>query len=548
MADSPPDLSQVLQQLPPDQLPDSVANAPNPAPVLAGSPGSPEAAAAANRPPVPTPILQQLISGLARPQMVAPAPGQMARPVSRLDTVEHFLGNFVQALGQGMAAAHGPGAFGKGFGAAVGAPYQQSMQQFQAGQQAQANQSEIQQRAAQSQLTQAQAQNLSNVVQTPYGPMSQGLAAKVFPAAIQADGRMGAAGITAQSRMGVAQFQAMLGLGQVGRVETGADGSQIAYNKYGQPLGQLEGAIDPRFLPTQNTSQQWLQTSPGVWQLVDKTATSRKIPGAGGASTPSQNIPKPKGGGAAGGGAPAGRGRTIYGGQVGTAFDPQTNEYVQTTPQDAQANGYKQFQKLGAKEQEDNRQLNNRLADVAQKITRYEGMLNQPLSQDDKDMISGVLSRDDFQLGAHAFGAGVEIPIDRLNQYLDAHNVKNMSPQAKQTLLAYENAREAMTGYQRVLSGSGRSSDKNLELNLNTLPSPVMPNDYIKEGIRQFKENVNIAGQGLPRMPGITRAKDIFAAAEPVQVQIPGQSPGTIPRGKLQEFQKKYPAARVLQQ
>lgn len=89
--------------------------------------------------------------------MVAPAPGEMARPVSRMDTFEHFLGNFVQALGQGMAAAHGPGAAGKGFGAAVGAPYQQAMQQFQVGQQAQANQAEIQQRQAQTQVTQAEA-------------------------------------------------------------------------------------------------------------------------------------------------------------------------------------------------------------------------------------------------------------------------------------------------------------------------------------------------------------------------------------------------------
>lgn len=153
MADNPPDLSQIL---PPQPMPDLGQPGSVP-PNLAGSPGSPQAAAAANRPPVPQPILQQLIQGLARPQMVAPAPGEMARPVSRLDTFEHFLGNFVQALGQGMAAARGPGAFGKGFGAAAAAPYQQSLQQFQVGQQAQANQAEIAQRQAQTQMTQAQA-------------------------------------------------------------------------------------------------------------------------------------------------------------------------------------------------------------------------------------------------------------------------------------------------------------------------------------------------------------------------------------------------------
>lgn len=516
-------------------------------PVLAGSPGSPQYAAAQNQPPTPSPILYQLIRGLTHPQMVAPAPGQEARPVSRLSTFENFLGNFVNALGQGMAAAHGPGAFGKGFGAAATAPYQQDLMRFQMGQQAQANQADIQRTQAQAQLTQRQAElagQMGTVNIPGIGPVTAPISqiGNIMKGA-------GAASIGAQARMSVAQFQAMLGIGQVGKIETGPNGERIAYNKYGQPLGALDGAIDPRFLPTQNNSQQWLETSPGVWQLVGKTSTSSKIP-QGGASAPvgGSNIPKPRGVGVAtGGNAPAGNGRTIYGGQVGVAYDPKTNEYVQTTPRDAQANGFQQFQKLTAKESEDNRQLNNRLADVAQKITRYEDLLNKPLSQPDIDMISGVLSRDDFQLGAHAFGAGVEIPVDRLNQWLDAHNVKNMSPQAKQTLLAYENAREAMTGYQRVLSGSGRSSDKNLELNLNTLPSPVMPPDYIKEGIRQFKENVNIAGQGLPRMPGITRAKDIFANEEQIPVQIPGHAPGTIKRGRLAEFQKKYPAARVLQ-
>lgn len=524
-------------------MPD-VANM-NPAPpALAGSPGTPPFVDAQNKPPTPSPILYQLIRGLVHPQMVAPAPGQEARPVSRLATFEQFLGNFVNALGQGLSAGHGPGAFGKGFGAAVTAPYQQDLQRFQLGQQAQANQAEIQQRQAQTALTQRQAElagqmatmNIPGMGQVTV-PMSQ--LGNVLKGS-------GAAAIGAQAKMGVAQFQAMLAMGQVGRIETGPNGERIAYNKYGKPLGSLEGAVDPRFLPTQNTSQQWLETSPGTWQLVDKTSTSKKIPGAP-PGTGGSNIPKPKGAASSGGGAASGGGRTIYGGQVGVAFDPKTNEYVQTTPADAAKNGYQQFNKLTAKESEENRQLNNRLADVAQKITRYEDLLNKPLSQDDKDMISGVLSRDDFQLGAHAFGAGVEIPVDRLNQWLNAHNIKNMSPQAKQTLLAYENAREAMTGYQRVLSGSGRSSDKNLELNLNTMPSPVMPADYIKEGIRQFKENVNIAGQGLPRMPGITRAKDIFANEEQVQVQIPGQNPGTVKRGQLAAFQKKYPAARVLQ-
>jgi len=131
----------------------------------------------------------------------------VTRPASRLDAFEGFLGNFINSLGQGFAASgHGPGAFARGFGAAVAAPYQTAVGQYQLQQQAQANQAEIAQKQAQTQLAQAQAEQMKNVVQTPYAPMSQALAAKVFPAAIAAQGRTGAAEISGGARVEAARI------------------------------------------------------------------------------------------------------------------------------------------------------------------------------------------------------------------------------------------------------------------------------------------------------------------------------------------------------
>src|SRR5438445_1478695 len=72
--------------------------------------------ARANQPPQPRPILMSLIQGLMgkSKQMDTSTGAEVMRPVSRLDTFENFLGNFVTALGAGMSAAHGPGAFAKG--------------------------------------------------------------------------------------------------------------------------------------------------------------------------------------------------------------------------------------------------------------------------------------------------------------------------------------------------------------------------------------------------------------------------------------------------
>lgn len=88
----------------------------------------------------------------------APA-GQPGRPVSRLDAFENFLGNFLNSFSQGMAqGGTGPGAAGRGFGAAVQAPYQRQVQQYQMAQQQQAQQSQLAYQQAETQRTQAEAQ------------------------------------------------------------------------------------------------------------------------------------------------------------------------------------------------------------------------------------------------------------------------------------------------------------------------------------------------------------------------------------------------------
>lgn len=86
------------------------------------------------------PGIYSLIKDMVQPPTQVQAdPGGMAsaRPVSRLDVFENFLGNFLNSLGQGMAnQGHGPGSWGRGFGAAVQAPMvrQQQQQQLEQGQ------------------------------------------------------------------------------------------------------------------------------------------------------------------------------------------------------------------------------------------------------------------------------------------------------------------------------------------------------------------------------------------------------------------------------
>ena len=135
------------------------------------------------------PLLMQYVQALMHPNQggVDPNTGQPTRPVSRGDATLEFLGNFLSNMSAGLAqSGHGPGANLRGAGAAMQAPYQRALQGYQLGQQQQLQESQIAEQ-------QARTAQLSNIVQTPYGPMSQGLAMKVLPAAIGKEGKVEAA-------------------------------------------------------------------------------------------------------------------------------------------------------------------------------------------------------------------------------------------------------------------------------------------------------------------------------------------------------------------
>ena len=156
--------------------------------------------------------------------------------------------------------------------------------------------------------------------------------------------------------------------------------------------------------------------------------------------------------------------------------------------------------------------LNNRLGDVRQKIAQYEQVMQKDLSSSDKGNIAGLLGTKGLKLGAF----GTELPLDRVNAALNAENIKNLSPQGRDALIAYRNAREAMLGYQKVLSGSSRSSDRVFEINDQTLPDPsITDKDFTARSIQAFKQNLHVVGQGLPTIPGVKSPDQIEKEAAP---------------------------------
>lgn len=142
----------------------------------------------AMQPPRPggKPLLLDYIQNMIKGGRGQVQPGQAPeRPQSRGDMTLNFMGQFLSNMAEGLKeSGHGPGANLRGAAGAMQAPYGRAVQQYQMQQQQQAQQAQIASEQAKTQLTEAQAEQAKNVVMTPYGPMNQKLAEKVFPAAI----------------------------------------------------------------------------------------------------------------------------------------------------------------------------------------------------------------------------------------------------------------------------------------------------------------------------------------------------------------------------
>jgi hypothetical protein len=409
-------------------------------------------------------------------------------------------------------------------------------------------QADIKMNQANADIAQKQAAAQSKIVFDPttgrYIPVQMGVANT------NAQAKKDVAATQAQNRLDVENLKVMVEKGEVARLVPQQNGGYMAYNKFNQPMGELEGSVVPSMMERVSNTVEFKQDQFGNWNALPKTTVSKKVAANGSqpgvvSGTPAApaagSVPLPAGGPTAapasnqGGNPQASAPRVIKGGgglqarpvmgangqpmggnasnQMVYAYDPKANELVATTRSDA---GTRNLQitanNVSAKQIMDDRAMSDRLVDVQTKMNRYKSLMNSAdLSEYDQNKMALLLNDDKFKLGA--FGA--EIPVDELNQYLKQMRIDELSDTGKKALISYYNAREAINGYARVLSGSGQASDKSMELNLNALPSPVMPRDFTTEAINQFGENVGILARRFPRFQG---------APTPMDVQKQGQA------------------------
>jgi hypothetical protein len=217
------------------------------------------------------------------------------------------------------------------------------------------------------------------------------------------------------------------------------------------------------------------------------------------------------------------------------AVDPKTGQQSLMSATDALKSGIRTMLPVTASQVENDTKLINRLGDVRQKISEYEQTLQKPISDKDQGNIAALLGTQGAKLGAF----GTEIPMDRVNAALNRENLQGLSANARDQIVAYKNAREAMMGYKTVLSGSARGSDKSMDLLTQALPDPSITDpDFSKRSLDAFKQNLGVVGQGLPKIPGVKSPEEIEAQTKPKQQPSTTSAPGAFDWNAMPQHQQ----------
>lgn len=203
--------------------------------------------------------------------------------------------------------------------------------------------------------------------------------------------------------------------------------------------------------------------------------------------------------------------------EMGTAVDPETNKYYLTTRGDAATKGYTNFTKETGPAVEQMKGDNRRLVDINNKVTKYVQGFDEskPLSAGDSYIIQNLLADDSMSHGIA--GEGIQAAMGQISKWIDAappavraRMQGNLSEAGAQRYIDYINAREALTGFQKLLTNQGRSSDKVLDLQLQSLPSPVSDEHFGAQTGAAFINQLHNVSEARPVIPGMTNPQGIL--------------------------------------
>jgi hypothetical protein len=208
------------------------------------------------------------------------------------------------------------------------------------------------------------------------------------------------------------------------------------------------------------------------------------------------------------------------------AMDPNTNERVMTTRPEAQAKGF--TNPVPVKEGDVSKETDARamINDVQLNKSRYmaamQRVYSEPMTNAQKTALVALTPE---KLGVD-FGSlfKLELP-DVMQKVSNASAFSVLTPVQKQAVVGYYSTLASVPAAQKALTNIGRSNKEMMDLELRTIPTPIMDEGTFGTMLDRFQGNIDQTSKKTVRIPGMPSTSDIRNTYEGQQKQqVPGVS------------------------
>ena len=186
------------------------------------------------------------------------------------------------------------------------------------------------------------------------------------------------------------------------------------------------------------------------------------------------------------------------------AYDPNQKATVLTTAGAAQQGGMQAIRAVKEadirKDISDSRVLND-VAVKSNNLLDSSAALDQ--NQNQRDMITWAMSQADRDNQFRAGAFGTSIPTGWLNTLMNSANMQGASQLTKDYVVNTLSLREAAMGMQRVLTGSARANEAQINALQATVPGLETNSALARQKLAAFTQNIDMLRQGIPRIPGV---------------------------------------------
>ena len=197
------------------------------------------------------------------------------------------------------------------------------------------------------------------------------------------------------------------------------------------------------------------------------------------------------------------------------AVDPRTNERVMTTRPEAQANGYTNPVPVNEGQVSKETDARAMINDVQLNKSRYLSAMNQvysePMTTAQKTALTALTPEKlGIDLG-HFFS--LELP-DVMQKVTNATAFSQLSPAQKQAVVGYYSTLASVPAAQKALTNIGRGNKEMMDLELRTIPTPLMDQGTLNTMLDRFQGNIDQTAHKTVRMPGMPSTADIRSQYE----------------------------------